>query len=155
MAEDTGISWHVTTHEHKERSTDWYWAVGCIAIVGAIVSVFLGNLLLAVIIIIGLGSIVVLAARGPREHMVKIDSRGITLDGTLYRYASIRSFWVEERVEYPRLLVSTSGIVSPQMVIHLVDARQGENVRRYLQKHIKEEEQEVHWGEHLAEIAGL
>jgi hypothetical protein len=90
------MSWSVITHEHKEHSVDWYWALGVLALAGAVLSVFFGNLLLAVIILLGAGSRwAYLVARGPREHEVKIDDRGLMIDGTRYPYSSIHSFWVE------------------------------------------------------------
>lgn len=86
--------WTVTTHEHHERSVDWYWALGVAALAGAVLSVFFDNILLAVIIVLGAGSIGYLAARGPREHLVKIDDHGITIDGSRYAFSSINTFWV-------------------------------------------------------------
>ena len=149
------ISWQVHSHTHRERTTDWYWALGLVAIVGAVASIFFGNVLLAIILIIGAGSIGVLAARGPREHSVRIDTRGISVDGTLYPYASVRSFWVEEEVEKPRLWVSTSGIIAPQLTLPLEDRARARVVHSFLKKYAKEEEQGPHFGEHVAELFGL
>lgn len=152
------ISWQVETHEHKDRSADWYWALGLGSLVAAGLSVFFGNLLFAFIIVIGAGSIGVLAARGPREHWVKVDGRGVSLDGTLYRYASIHSFWVQRSRHEggePRLLLTTNGIFSPQLVIPLGNLTRAQNVRSFLKRHAQEEEQDAHVGEHLAELFGL
>ena len=154
MDEGQAISWQVTTHEHKERSADWYWALGLLALAGAALSVFFGDVLLAIILVIGAGSIGVLAARGPREHAVRVDSRGLSLDGTLYRYPAVQSFWVEPG-EVPRLLVTTNGIFSPQLIVPLDNATRGANVRALLRKYAEEEEQAPHLGEHLAELFGL
>lgn len=145
------------THEHKERSTDWYWGLGLGSVAAAAISLFFGNFLFAAIILIAAGSIATLVARGPREHWVRIDSRGVSLDGTLYRYSSIHSFWVQpgSAEREPRLLVSTSGIFSPQLVIPLENAIRAQNVRAFLKRFAKEEEQEPHLGEHLAELFGL
>lgn len=151
---DAAISFTVHSHEHKDRSNDWYWTLGLLAIGGAGISVFLGNVLLAVIIIVGAGSLWTLAVRGPRLHGVKIDQRGVSMDGTLYTFASIDSFWVEES-EAPRLLLSTKGILHPQLVIDLETPERGVEVRTHLRRFVKEEEQEPHLGERLADIFGL
>ncbi|TSC68705.1 MAG: Uncharacterized protein G01um101456_533 [Parcubacteria group bacterium Gr01-1014_56] len=147
--------WSVTTHEHRARSVDWYWALGVVALLGAIASVFFGNGLLAIIIVLGAASIGYLAARGPREHTVKIDDRGVSVDGTRYPYSAIRSFWVEHEATEPHLFLSMRGVLTPHISLLLDDARQGEAVRAHLLKHIEEEEQGPHIGEHLAEIFGL
>ncbi len=155
--EGQAISWQVQTHEHKDRSTDWYWGLGLGALVAAGVSLFFGNALFALIIVLGMGSIGVLAVRGPREHWVRIDTRGVSLDGTLYRFSSIQSFWVERETPHreARLLVTTNGIFSPQLVIPLGTMVRAQNVRAFMRRHAEEEEQEAHVGEHLAELFGL
>jgi len=160
MAEAEGqtISWQVETHEHKERSTDWYWGLGIGAVAAAGLSLFFGNLLFAFIILIAASSIGTLVARGPREHWVKVDSRGVSMDGTLYRFDSIQSFWVQfgsEEGHEPRLLLATNGIFAPQLVIPLGNTTRAQNVRSYLRRFVKEEEQEAHLGERLAELFGL
>ncbi len=148
------MSWQITTHEHKERSADWYWALGLMALAGAGLAVFFGNILLAVILLLGGGSIGFLVARGPREHMVRLDQKGLALDGTLYPYKNIGSFWVEEGAE-PRLLVSTSGVLHPQLVVPLLSAARAAAVRQYMRRFTTETEQHPHVGEHLAELFGL
>ncbi len=159
------ISWTVQTHEHKERSTDWYWALGTVVLVGAGVSIFFGNILLAAIIIIATGSLGVLAARGPREHSVRIDRRGISIDGTFYPYASVHSFWIERlpaqagnqagNTDRPRLFLSMKGVLSPHFTLPLPGHMRAEDMEKYLKQHAAEEEQGPHVGEHLAELLGL
>ncbi len=153
------IVWHVLTHEHKERSADWYWALGLGAILGAALSIYFANYLLAVILIVGGASIGILAARGPREHEVKLDKRGVTMDGTLYPYRAIHSFWVEDHEllgeRAPRLFIATQGLVLPRHTVPLDDANHGASVRQYLLQYIPEEEQEPHLSEYLAELLGL
>lgn len=159
MADHEGqsISWQVETHEHRERSTDWYWGLGLGAAAAAGISLFFGNILFALIIVMGLGSIATLVARGPREHTVRLDSRGVSMDGTLYRFSSIQSFWVqpEDAAHEARMLVTTSGIFSPQLVIPLGHMTRAQNVRAFMRRFVQEQEQEAHLGEHLAELFGL
>lgn len=154
MAEDSGISWRVDTHEHMERSNDWYWGLGLMTLVAAGISVFLGNALFALILLLGAGSLGVLVARGPREHEVKVTQKGLHLDGTLYRWSGVRSFWVEEGRD-PHLLITTQGVLHPQLVIPLLDQNRARNVREYVRKLAAEEEQEPHLGHHVAQMLGL
>ncbi len=155
--EGQSISWQVETHEHRERSTDWYWGLGLGAAAAAGLSLFFGNILLALIIVIGMGSIATLVARGPREHLVRLDSRGVSMDGTLYRFASIQSFWIqtEDATHETRMLLTTNGIFSPQLVIPLGHMTRAQNVRAFMLRYSQEVEQEAHLGEHLAELFGL
>lgn len=152
---EQSISWAVITHVHKEHSVDWYWSVGIIAVVAAGVSIWLGNLLFAIIILVGVGSLAALYLRGPREHAVRVDHRGVHIDGTLYAYRSIASFWVERDPEYPRLYLSTHALVSPHIMLPLESGAQAEQVRSYLKRILTEKEQDPHVGEHLANMFGL
>ena len=149
------ISWDVITHVHKERTVDWYWALGLVALVGAGVSIWVGNLLFALIIVISAGSLGVLAARGPREHRVHIDNHGIAIDGTLYAYRSIKSFWVDKNPRLPRLYLMTHGIMAPHITLPLDSVGQAEQVRSSMRGKVAEVEQEPHFGEHILEIIGL
>ena len=162
--DEEGISWHIVTHEHKERSTDWYWTFGILTVVGIVASVYFMNILLAIILALGSMSIIILTIRGPREHEVHITARGIDIDGTMYRYPSIHSFWVS--VEYPedeslglepraRLFLTTKGYLHPRIMIPLDDVTHADDVRTFLLEYLEEEEQEPHFAEHLAELAGL
>ncbi len=154
MAEDPGISWHVETHEHKERSIDWYWGLGLVALAAAALSIFFGNTLFALIIGLAAISIGILIARGPREHVVSVSPRGFSLDGTLYRWSGIQSFWITQERE-PHLLLTTQGVLHPQLVIPIGDPGRIQNLRAYLRRFCAEEEQEAHLGHHVASIFGL
>ena len=149
------IVWQVVTHEHIERSADWYWGLGILAIVSAGVSIYFSNILFAIILLVGAGSIGVLVARGPREHVVALDKRGISMDGTLYPYQSIRSFWVEPHVEVPRLFITTSSLLHPHIIVPLDSAPHGEEVRRHLLQFAEEIERLPRLSEEVAEIFGL
>lgn len=155
MAEDSGIQWTVDTHNHRERSVDWYWGLGLGSLAAAALSVFLGNALLAVIILLAAGSLGVLVHRGPREHTVSLNPRGVSMDGTLYRWSSITSFWIEQDSRDPHLLITTEGILHPQLVVPLNDPTRAQNVRSYLKRFTKEEEQAPHLGHYVAQMFGL
>lgn len=159
MTQTEGIGWIVHTHEHQERSTDWYWTLGLAALVGAAASMYFGNALFAGIILIAAGSIATLVARGPRTHWVRVTSRGVVMDGTLYPWESVHSFYVEpfnaEQGQYGRLLVTMKSYLTPQLVLRTEEPSRAAAVRTYMKKFAQEEEQEPHLGEHFAEIFGL
>jgi hypothetical protein len=79
----------------------------------------------------------------------------VSVDGTLYPYRTLKSFWVDTNPEYPRLYLTTSGIITPHMALPLDDAHHAEIVRAYLHPHLEEVEQEPHLGEHIAHLLGL
>lgn len=149
------LSWHVASHRVRERTNDWYWGLGAITLLGALGSIFFGNTLLAVVIVLGGGSIGFLSSQAPREHTVHLGPRGITIDGTRYPYSAVHSFWVEQDEQNARLFVSMNGVVTPHFSLYLSDEVEADRVRAYLKKHVLEMEQGPQAGEHLADIFGL
>jgi hypothetical protein len=149
------ISWRVASHHLRERTNDWFWWLGAAAIIGAAASIFFGNALLAIIIILGAGSIGFLATQTPREHTVSISPRGISIDGTRYPYKSVHSFWVEEHQGDPKLYLSMSGILSSHFSLYIAEGVEPDQVRKYLKRYAAEEEQGPQIGERVAEIFGL
>ncbi len=152
--QESPISWNVLSHEHRERTADWYWTLGTLAVVGAVVSIFFSNILLACILLIGAGSIGFLAARGPREHAVRIDEKGIHIDGTVYPYKSLESFSIHEDTTPPYLVLSIHSFITPRLLLSL-EGMSAETVRDRLSLQVKEIESQPHLMDSLAEIFGL
>lgn len=152
---DQELSWRVASHHTRERSNDWYWGLGAIAIVGVIASIVFGNVLLAIIIALGAFSLGYLSMQQPREHTVVVGPRGLAVDGTRYPWRSVRSFWVEHAEHTPRLFVSMQGILAPHFSLYLADTVEADTVRRYFKRYVEEVEQGPQLGEHLVELLGL
>jgi hypothetical protein len=155
MPKDQELSWQVASHTVRERSNDWYWGLGAVAIVGVIASVVFGNALLAIIIVLGAFCLGYLTIQKPRAHTVSIGPRGIAIDGTRYPWRGVRSFWVEHSDTDARLFVTMNGILTPHLSLYLADTVEGDDVRRYLKRYVPEVEQGPQLGDHLTEIFGL
>lgn len=156
MADKENLSWEAHSHEHVERSTDWYWALGVLAVSGATISILLNNPLFAVIIMLGAVSLGILASRPPRAYLIQIDPRGITVDDNLYLFRSLESFWIdtETRDDVPHLIVSSRGVLAPQLILPLigVDANQ---VQEFLLRYLEEKEQYESPLTRVAELFGF
>ena len=155
MVEQTsGLSWNVMTHEHQPRSTDWYWALGLLAVLGGAISLYLNDVLLMLILLLGAGSLGFLTARGPREHAIHIDPRGVTVDGTMYPYAGIHAFSIGEHSGRISLILSISSLLTPHMILPL-ENMSPEVVRMTLRRYCTEREFEPRLIDTLTELAGL
>ena len=150
------ISWHAPTHEYAERSTDWYWALGVLALAGAVLSIFLGNILLAVII--GLAAFLVgfLAIKEPRMCEIEVNERGVRIDTNLYPYRSLKSFAIDdESRERPQLIVMTTSLLNPELVLPLGDHVTAEELRTALLKKLPEGEHVESAFSRIADIFGF
>ena len=148
------LQWIAPAHLKTHRTTDWYWALGIIAIFGTVACVIWGNILFAIIIALGAIMIIVMAIREPRELEIEITPDGIHIDHDFYPYPSIYSFWVADYAAQPKLFLSTTGLIHPHITIPLTPDAQSHHVRSYLEQYLPEESGHS-LGSFLAEFLGF
>ena len=126
--EEYHITWSAPVHEHREHTTDWYWAVSIITVSLAVAFILLGNILLSFILIIGIGTILLHSKNPP--HMVEheISRKGIRSGEKLRPWHTLEAFWVLEEQNdknihvSPKLLLISEKPYLPQIVIPLDNA---------------------------------
>lgn len=139
MTEDISapLRWSAYEHEHIERGSDWFWALGIIAVSAALTSILLGNVLFAVLIVVAAATIGLIANHPPQLHEFELTDKGIRTGVTMHPYENIISFWVDEEVDEPVLLIDTIAFMAPNLVIPLGDTNP-ESVREYLRQYAQE-----------------
>lgn len=139
MPSETGgvLRWSAYEHEHIERGSDWFWALGVIAVSGALTSILFGNFLFAVVILLAATSIGLIAQRPPELHEFELSEKGVRIGQTMHPYDTIISFWVDEEIEKPLLLVDTTTFMSPNLIIPVGDIHP-DDIRDYLRPHAEE-----------------
>ncbi len=133
-----GIRWTAHEHEHIERGSDWFWALGIAAAALAAISFLFGNALFGVLIIVAAVTLGIFAKKPPPLMEFEISDRGIRTGEVMHRYEEIISFWVEEHdANPPILLIDTTKWLSPNLIIELehVDAKE---VRAFLAERVEE-----------------
>lgn len=121
--EDYALSWVAPEYEHREHSADWYWAVGIISISLAVAFVIVGNTLLSIIIILGMGSLLAYAKHPPKMTEYELSKKGISVGKTLYPWRTLESFWVlegNEDAKYPhspKIILTSKKRLMPQIII--------------------------------------
>lgn len=116
------VTWEAPEHYHTEKSNDWFWVVGIVAITSAIASFFFGNFLFAILILVAAVSLSLVALRHPKVIPFSVTVRGVSVDDSFYPYASLDSYFIDE-VNYPtpQLLLKTKKFYLPLVVIPLPD----------------------------------
>lgn len=132
------IRWRAYEHEHIERTSDWYWALGIFAVSTALISVLFGNILFAILILVAAATLGILAQSPPPLVEFELSDRGVRVGETMHRYEEIISFWVEDHdANPPILLVDTIKWMSPNLIIPLQDVDH-QLVRAYLTERAEE-----------------
>jgi hypothetical protein len=110
------LQWSLPEFEEKERSRDWYWALGMIVICGAIAAVIYGNYFFAALIILGGILLGFFASKKPQIVDYELNERGLKVGKSLYPYDTIKSFNVYVGPK-SHLVIHTAGILMPILAI--------------------------------------
>lgn len=120
-APPTMFRWQAYEHEHIERGSDWFWALGIAAVCLAVMAILFHDTLFAVLIVLAAATIGLYARVPPPLTTFEVSDRGIRVGGLTHRFDDVISFWVEdEREGEPVLFVDTTAFMSPNLIIPLV-----------------------------------
>ena len=137
MDDDT-ITWKIYEFEHHKKSADWYWILGIVALSLALISIFLDNILFAILVAIGAFTVALYASKSPKLLEVTLSKRGIHIDSETHPWGSLESFWIDDtREHHTKLLLTSKKTLATQLIIPLGDVSH-EEVRAYLLRYIEE-----------------
>ena len=131
------LRWSAFEHEHIERGSDWYWALGVIAASAALTSILFGNFLFALVVLLAATTIGLIARKPPELHEFEISEKGVRTGHTMHPYETVVSFWVDEEVHPPLLLIDTTTFMTPNLVIPIGDMHP-DDIREALRPHAEE-----------------
>ncbi len=132
------MEWDAPEHSYTEKTNDWY--ASAILIAGSLVAVefLMNNFLLVTLTFIATITFLLMAARKPEMIHVEIRKNGIRMGGTLYPYQSLDGFAVIDYTPERRLLLESTKIFMPLIVIHLPHELDVEDLHSELINHIPE-----------------
>jgi hypothetical protein len=149
------ITWEAHEYVHAEKNRDWYWALGLIAIAGAVAALLFNNVLFAVLIIIASFSLALFASRKPDLVTFTLSQRGVRVDDDLYPFQSLESFGIDETPnKTPKLILKSNKIFSPGLVIPLEGIHPDE-VHDFLLDFLPEGDHAESLSHHLMEYLGF
>lgn len=123
MARGALLEWRGHQYSFEEKGSDWYWALGILAVAAIIACILFGNLILALVIAAGAGALALEAARPQREHYFAITDRGVVVDQNLYLFTDMLSFNVLEYADEslpPSLSIKTKNFLAPHLLIPII-----------------------------------
>ncbi len=160
------LKWSALEYEEKERSADWFWALGIIVVTSSIASVIFGNYFFAVLLVIGGLLLGFFAVKKPDIISYELNGSGLKIRNRLYPYESIKSFWVQTDITGKEILPAQAGL-RPTLFIKSertfmpilsipVDDNDTENIRAIMiSKNVAEEEMKEHLSSSIMESLGF
>ncbi len=139
MCMQTHLAWDTSEYVYQQRSTDWFWGLGILAVGGVVLSIIFGNLLFGLVIAIGVVALSLHALRHPRPLHCEITERGVLIGTTLFPYATLQSFWIHEDTDPQQLVLTSRKMAVPYITVQL-ETVTAEEVREILKRFLREVE---------------
>jgi len=151
------VTWQEIEHHHAEQGSDWFWALGVIAVSSALTAVLFSNFLFAILILVAAATMVIVAKRAPKLVTFSITDRGVRIDDELYPYDHVLAFWVGEGENgEPTLFLDTTRMTNPDLIIPLSPDVDMDEVRTFLlERKIEEREMREPLSHRILEFFGF
>lgn len=138
------ITWTSPEYDQKERSIDWFWAIGLITILGAFFAFYFDNFLFAVLILISGGMFFLLEIHTPHDVEYEINNDNFKMGKTNYPIKTIKYFDIKKLDNNTKIFVYTSDKFLPIKFIQIPEELSGEIEKELLKFVEKKEIQESH-----------
>ena len=152
------LEWTALEYEERERSQDWFWALGITMFASAAAAFIFGNYFFAILILIGGGLLWFLALKAPDVIHYEINGKGVKIESRIYPYEDIKSFWLEAG-GVPKLFIKTERIFMPVITLpleNILGKISGEDLHNiFLTQGTPEEEMRDHPALHIMEFFGF
>ncbi|MFZ2048873.1 MAG: hypothetical protein WAV25_01065 [Minisyncoccia bacterium] len=152
---DLRIEWDAHEYEHKERTQDWFWAVGIIAVSISIASIIFGNIIFGIFILVATFSLSLYINRPPEILKMRIDSLGIARNKIYYPFETIHSFCIDIEHPHKKILLRSKKMFMPLIVIPLGEEVSSDKVNSILKEFLPEEYQQLPFLENVLEFLGF
>jgi hypothetical protein len=155
MARDTfKIEWDGYEYEHKQRSQDWFWAVGVIAVALAVAAVIFNDIIFGILILVSAFSLCLFINRPPEIVHVVLNETGIICGKVFYPFSTLHSFWIDEEHSHQKIFLRSQKLLMPLITVPLGNA-DAERIQKTLVRFIPEEFHTTPVAEKLLEYLGF
>jgi hypothetical protein len=148
------IAWEVIEYEHRDKTPDWYWAVGIIALSAAIIAIVYKNYIFAVFIVIASATLFMFSFRKPEMLLIELTEKGVRMKNEFFPYKMIKTFWISDRGPVKKLLLHSNRILMPVITIAITDEME-EKIKSTLLKHLEEKEMHEPMTQRIMEQLGF
>ena len=112
------VSWEAPEHTHGKKGGDWFLALGIITVAVVIAAILLDNFLFALLAALSGASMAVAVSQPPRIVAYEVNIRGIRIGDTVYPFANLRSYYLQEDdPRGPQLLVMAKKTLTPLLIL--------------------------------------
>lgn len=153
------LEWTALEYEDKERTPDWFWALGVIVVASSLAAIIYENYFFATLIILSGVLLAFFAKKKPDTVSYSLTDRGLRIRSRLYPYDNIRAFWIQlNHPEHPAkefLFIRSERIFMPIISIP-IDQSLAKEIKEIMHsKGVPEEEMHEHPAERIMDSLGF
>lgn len=148
------ILWSLPEYEHKEQTSDWFWALGIIVVASAGTAIIFGNYFFGILLILAGLLIGFFAVKEPARISYEINNNGLLMRDKFYRFKDMKSFFVSLG-SAPLLLIRSDRFFMPIIEIPIEKEMAKEIREVFLNKQVPEEEMKEPVAIKIMETFGL
>ena len=161
------LNWSALEYEERDRSKDWFWALGIIVATSSIAAIIFGNYFFAALLILSGVLLGFFAVKKPATVSYELNNKGLQIGNRIYPYERIKSFWVQleqpkplhrqnaETIIRPLLFIHSERIFMPIITIPIVEEMAEDIHFIFSAKNIAEVEMREHPAEKIMEVLGF
>ncbi len=154
------LIWSALEYEEKDRSRDWFWALGVIVITSSLASVIFENYFFAVLLVLSGVLLGFFAIKEPDIVTYELNQKGLKIRDRLYPYENIKSFWIQLGTEKeislkPIFFIHSERVFMPVLSIPINETLAPDIHARMLARNIPEVEMKEHASEKIMEMLGF
>jgi hypothetical protein len=88
------ITWKIEESDIAPKTTEWFWALGILALAFIVFSILLKNYLLT--IIVALAAFIIYSNKNKKPELINfcLDNKGLSIEQKFYPYDNFESFWI-------------------------------------------------------------
>lgn len=133
----TSISWQTPEYKYYPKSKKWIIVTGIISGLLFLFGIYFKNYLFSLFIGLSFFAVTIYAFRKPESINILINSKGVKIKNTLYKYENLSSFWIFYDPPIKQLSLKSKKIAMPYIRIELAD-QDPNKIRQVLIQHLPE-----------------
>lgn len=148
------LEWSALEYEEKERSTDWFWALGIIVVTSSVAAIIYGNYFFATLLFLSGLLLGFFAIKKPDLVYYELNMEGLKIRTRLYPYENIQAFWVQTKIK-PTLFIKSERAFMPVISIPIENSIAHDIRSIMLSENVFEEEMKEHPSHTIMESLGF
>lgn len=151
------LQWSALEYEEKNRSNDWFWALGIIVATSSVAAIIYENYFFAALLFLSGVLLGFFAIKKPDVVSYELNNQGLKIRTRLYPYENIKSFWVQidttgETKLSPILFIKSERLFMPILSIPIENIMAPDIHSIMISKNITEEEMKDHLSVKVMEL---